>query len=825
MKIDFSIFAKLWKSADTNIRPMSSGKDLLYIPHTIVFMDGVPFGWYFTSHIDGRYKRRSKKKLVTEEIYDHFTKLSRKRARARQKSGGISGGSRRADSNNRNRNSTGSKSPRKPKNNSPTQRYDEDLDQDLLASERVVAVWIQAVQAVGKRSATIESTYMNLEELKYFLFSQAKGVGAGILQQVIHMHGNTRRALICHWSPHISTVEMHVNKKTVTNAKIHINVRMADVNAGRGNTEITRLDLSTKLGSRIKVLSDSIAARIEEIANTSRDGRLMIDPSKMNHQKTSPRKKTSVTTPTTKKKVKGSSKIDAEIAAMARLAGYETPASSTLHKQDSRPPPQPQPQQQPQQPESNGIYRDQLQKNYLDPYLRNATFQEKRNLLGVRLHSASFNFLIGEDNKTYLAFCNDVIIDHQPAYQKRKKKSNAHTLEIETLETATRNQQTLFQNSYVPMPSPILEKMGLGLLPTPEVNFYRTYKDSNYEPEPDPNDTERDGLAGTGFSVREMLKDDAEMLRAFFRRYAHHQTGALNLREVFSNLDTSGDGQISSVEFRDLFREVNIHLTRTQLFAVIRLFDEDCDGRVSIDEFENWIVTDPVKRTDNMALAIARENKISPWSHGTTESARKKYKDQARVAVDSVLFRRMRAVDGKTATVILNEEHAQAAAMIEARAKALADSFASAGATVPKTEEEKRDEMLKTVPGEGLGSGLAKQGESLPASIERAYGKYRAHYMETVSIPLRGYKNENNKTGSNIKKSVPPGRLNRRRHPKESPVVASRTVKPAPFSRSNLNNSGSETNAKEAGGGSSEGKSWDQNKIYGAKLLIRPLHL
>ena len=42
---------------------------------------------------------------------------------------------------------------------------DEDLDQDLLASERVVAVWIQAVQAVGKHSATIESTYMNLEEL------------------------------------------------------------------------------------------------------------------------------------------------------------------------------------------------------------------------------------------------------------------------------------------------------------------------------------------------------------------------------------------------------------------------------------------------------------------------------------------------------------------------------------------------------------------------------------------------------------------------------------------------------------------------------------
>ena len=87
--------------------------------------------------------------------------------------------------------------------------------------------------------------------------------------------------------------------------------------------------------------------------------------------------------------------------------------------------------------------------------------------------------------------------------------------------------------------------------------------------------------------------------------------------------------------------------------------------------------------------------------------------------------------------------------------------------------------------------------------------------METVSIPLRGYKNYKNE---NIIKSVPPGRLNRRRHPKESPVVASRTIKPAPFSRSNLNGSGSKTNAKEGGSSGQE-----KNKIYGAKL-IRPLH-
>ena len=818
MKIDFSIYAKLWKSADTNIKPMSCGKDLLYIPHTIVFMDGVPFGWYFTSLIDGRYKRRSKKKLISEEIYQHFKKISRKRARAKNKSAGMSGGCRQSETIANNErdiasNSSRSLSPRKRKTNI----LEEDADNNLMQAERVVAVWIESVQSLGKPS-DVKSHYMNLEELKYFLFSHAKGAGAGILQQVIHMHGNTRRAIRCHWSPHISTVEMYVNKRTITNGKFPLNVRMADVNAGIGNTEITRLDLSTKLGSRIKNLSDSVAARIEKIANTSRDGRLLIDPSKMSYPYgSSSSKKMDLSTPRTLKT--GNTTIDKEIAAMAVVVKKDC-HSSTLDKEKQTKTIE---LHSPQ--EKKGKYRNQLQKTYLDPYLRTASFNEKRNLLGVRLHSATFNFLIGEDNKTYLSFCNDVhTIDSQPAHQKRQKKSNAHTLEIETLETATRNQDKSLQRKYTPMPLPILEKMGLGLLPTPEDHFYRAYKDSNYEPEPDFSDTERDELAGTGFSVREMLKDGAEMLRAFFRRYAHHKTGKLNLREVFSSLDTSGDGQISSVEFRDLFREVNIHMTRSQLFSVIRLFDEDCDGRVSIDEFEKWIVTDPIKRTDNLAQAIAHENIISPWSHSAKKTTIKQFKDRANIPINSVLFRRMRSVDNSTATILLNEEHAEASAIIAARSEKLAQSIAevSVASALIKTEEEKREEMLSHTPGDGLGTALGKVGEKLPASIERAYGKYRTHYMETISIPLRGYT-----TSKKIKMSTSTSSRNsncigtRHRHPKASPI-ARRAVKPALSSTTgNMKTIGIQDNSPDR----NLKKSFIQSKkIYGAKLYPKPPH-
>ena len=428
MSVDFSIFAKLWKSSDTGSFHGKNGKDTLYVPHTIVFMDGVPFAWYFTSLVDGRYKRRSKRKLITDEIYEHFKKLSRRRARTRARNSGLAGGG-------GGRGGSAGKTKKKGKGQGQEQRKSapraqnmvEDSNTNMLAAEHVVAVWVQNVMSAGKTSG-VRSKYMNLQELKHFLFSEHKGQGAGMLQQVIHMHGNIRRAVCCHWSPHISTVEMCVNKWTITNGKIHINVRMADVHAGRGNMVITRLDQSTKLGTRIKSLSDTLSARIEEIANTSRDGRLLFDPSKMNHpyEKAVPPPKI-LMTPKKIRKRRFSNNNDGEGDGDDDDDDDDDDDGEEQNDNNEQQEAEKQNESVLNSVESQnycGVYQNSLQRAYLDPFLRNATFSEKRNLLGVRLHSATFNFTIGDDNRTYLGFCTNVqMVDSQPAHQKRKKRS------------------------------------------------------------------------------------------------------------------------------------------------------------------------------------------------------------------------------------------------------------------------------------------------------------------------------------------------------------------------------------------------------------------
>jgi hypothetical protein len=184
----------------------------------------------------------------------------------------------------------------------------------------------------------------------------------------------------------------------------------------------------------------------------------------------------------------------------------------------------------------------------------------------------------------------------------------------------------------------------------------------------------------------------------------------------------------------------------------------------------------------------------------------------------------MRSVDNSTATILLNEEHAEASAIIAARSEKLAQSIAevSVASALIKTEEEKREEMLSHTPGDGLGTALGKVGEKLPASIERAYGKYRTHYMETISIPLRGYT-----TSKKIKMSTSTSSRNsncigtRHRHPKASPI-ARRAVKPALSSTTgNMKTIGIQDNSPDR----NLKKSFIQSKkIYGAKLYPKPPH-
>jgi hypothetical protein len=650
---------------------------------------------------------------------------------------------------------------------------------------------MQNIIVAGSSTPKVVPRFLTLPELHHFLFSEAKSKNAGVLQEMVHHHGNKRRGLRCHWSPHIANVEMCVNRWNVTNTKVDIDHRMADVHGRRGDILVSKLDVATKLGHRIKTLSDVLAKRIEQIINMSRDGRLMVDMSKMTtgsslvqegHEKMLVEKAAkankgspAAATPVAPVNTQGSpsslaSAVFAKnaaksIAMRAAMTEEELALEALAHAHAAK------------EARAGGGLPKQIvpygastvlpnSAEYFAQYIKGASFETKRNLLGIRFKRGTFNFAIGDDNRTYLTYaCGVEIVDRQPAYQKRKKRSNAHTLEIEMLETATHKLRDMHKEApHKPQPSPILEKMGLGLLPRPEEDFYKNYSNQNYEPEPDGDapQGERDQLAGTGFSVREMLRDGAEMLRAFFRRYAHAKTGKLNLRSVFRSLDTSGDGMISSTEFRDLFREVNIHLTRNQLFQVVRLFDEDCDGRVSIDEFESWIMTEPVKRdvssivdkSDDVfnvrqALRTSSDDpglsSMSPWGQRLVESGGFAVGNgrPSRKGVDSVLTRRMRSVGDETKVHLLNTTLEELGNRGAARAAELGKELMAKGLALDDGKSP-AERAAATVLGEDAlqdSLTLGKKGDAgvlgrVPKSVEKAYGRYRAHYLSSITVPM-----------------------------------------------------------------------------------------
>ena len=59
--------------------------------------------------------------------------------------------------------------------------------------------------------------------------------------------------------------------------------------------------------------------------------------------------------------------------------------------------------------------------------------------------------------------------------------------------------------------------------------------------------------------------------------------------ELIKRLDKNGDEIISFDEFREGLQTFNIHLNDHELNTLIRVFDHNQDGRVSIEEFYNTL--------------------------------------------------------------------------------------------------------------------------------------------------------------------------------------------------------------------------------------------
>lgn len=60
--------------------------------------------------------------------------------------------------------------------------------------------------------------------------------------------------------------------------------------------------------------------------------------------------------------------------------------------------------------------------------------------------------------------------------------------------------------------------------------------------------------------------------------------------EVFRKIDINNDGHLSTEELRQMFQELDMPLTDTELAEVIKQVDEDGDGRINEAEFANWYI-------------------------------------------------------------------------------------------------------------------------------------------------------------------------------------------------------------------------------------------
>jgi hypothetical protein len=59
----------------------------------------------------------------------------------------------------------------------------------------------------------------------------------------------------------------------------------------------------------------------------------------------------------------------------------------------------------------------------------------------------------------------------------------------------------------------------------------------------------------------------------------------MHLKEIFKKFDADGNGYITSVEFRNAIRELNLALTSREIDEIIKKVDTNLDGMIDYKEF------------------------------------------------------------------------------------------------------------------------------------------------------------------------------------------------------------------------------------------------
>jgi len=100
--------------------------------------------------------------------------------------------------------------------------------------------------------------------------------------------------------------------------------------------------------------------------------------------------------------------------------------------------------------------------------------------------------------------------------------------------------------------------------------------------------------------------------------------GSADIMRIFAESDTNGDGIMDYVEFMNIMRKVNIHLTPGEARGIFAVFDDDDDAEVSVKEFCRIVFPDLdiyEIETKSAAMAKSRAKRLHQHAAAVSQAA------------------------------------------------------------------------------------------------------------------------------------------------------------------------------------------------------------
>mmetsp|Transcript_18575 Transcript_18575/g.37965 ORF Transcript_18575/g.37965 Transcript_18575/m.37965 type:complete len:720 (+) Transcript_18575:528-2687(+) len=130
-----------------------------------------------------------------------------------------------------------------------------------------------------------------------------------------------------------------------------------------------------------------------------------------------------------------------------------------------------------------------------------------------------------------------------------------------------------------------------GTIDFEEFAYFMTGEDEDEDASDDGDDSEQDS--------DDELDELVQTVRKEFKRITKSSRGPPRVRQVFEEIDTNGDGQLSKREFRDALDELGFRFSERQVKDLMFKVDSDGNGKCDYEEFENICISSRAGRSSS----------------------------------------------------------------------------------------------------------------------------------------------------------------------------------------------------------------------------------